>query len=155
MRPQSTKLVKPPRAGMVPFYLDQGEILMLFMIPSNPAFGGSSPQIAKGGIDPGEDYQQAAVREAGEELGLKRSNIVGGLIGPVKQQLKSQSGENYGITVLACQVKSVDNFNATDFETGKTLWLTLEQFNSIGRAEQRSVVQKIHSKILSSLKSRT
>ena len=42
---------KVNRAGVIPFYLEEGEIKMLFMKPSDPKFGGKCFQIAKGNRD--------------------------------------------------------------------------------------------------------
>jgi len=48
---------------------------MLFFIPSDPAYGGDKFQIVKGRVDNNEDIEVATIREASEELGLKKDNI--------------------------------------------------------------------------------
>ena len=42
------------RAGVIPYYIDDGEIKMLFMKPSKKKFGGAEFQIAKGKREKGE-----------------------------------------------------------------------------------------------------
>jgi 8-oxo-dGTP pyrophosphatase MutT (NUDIX family) len=64
------------RAGTIPYIVDNNEILMMFMKPSNVEYGGDRFQIAKGRIEDGEDTKTAALREAREELGMFLSNIV-------------------------------------------------------------------------------
>src|SRR5438309_578670 len=64
------------KAGFMPYVIEGGRPLFMFMIPSKPNFGGPQPGIAKGGVDEGESVIRAAIREASEELGLKESNIV-------------------------------------------------------------------------------
>ena len=66
---------KQKRAGSIPYFIENGEIKMLFFIPSNPAFGGDKYQISKGRIDAGESPEVAAVRECMEETGLPEENI--------------------------------------------------------------------------------
>ena len=64
------------RAGLIPVHISNGEISMLFMKPSDPMYGGSDYQIAKGRIEDGEEPYETAVREAEEELGLNPDNMV-------------------------------------------------------------------------------
>jgi 8-oxo-dGTP pyrophosphatase MutT (NUDIX family) len=45
------------------------------MIPSDPMYGGSSPQIPKGGIDEGDSIKYTAVKECCEECGLIPLNL--------------------------------------------------------------------------------
>ena len=63
------------RAGVIPYYIDDGEIKMLFMKPSKKKFGGAEFQIAKGKREKGESDEKAAFREAREELGLFSGNV--------------------------------------------------------------------------------
>lgn len=135
------------RAGMVPYWInpDTNRIEMLFMKPSDPAYGGDDDgvarfQIAKGKIDPGENAEQAAIREAGEELGLKRDNIDG----PVYNV-----GSFLGRTeIFCCKVKNKNNFNAPDFETEETQWMTVDSFLMNGRPLHHNVVIKVVTDIM-------
>lgn len=52
------------RAGVIPYrFNDKGEVEVYCMIPSDPAYGGSAPQLAKGKIDRGESAINTAWRE--------------------------------------------------------------------------------------------
>ena len=62
------------RAGIVPYFIDNNQIYVYLMIPSDPAYGGTEPQIAKGRVEE-EGEEEAAIREGEEELGLIRANI--------------------------------------------------------------------------------
>ena len=67
--------MEEPRFGLIPWTVYHDSIIMMFMMPSDPKFGGSNYQIAKGRKESGETDLEAAIREASEELGLKPSNI--------------------------------------------------------------------------------
>lgn len=55
------------KAGILPYHVDGDTLRFLFMISSDPAFGGSDPVVSKGnidaGVDAGESSLQAALRE--------------------------------------------------------------------------------------------
>lgn len=59
------------KSGGIVYYKDN----FLFMIPSNPDYGGKDPQIAKGRIENNEHHSKTALREIGEELGIINSSI--------------------------------------------------------------------------------
>jgi 8-oxo-dGTP pyrophosphatase MutT (NUDIX family) len=136
------------KAGVIPFIVDPaGNIKMMFMVPSNPAYGGSEYQIAKGSVDAGEDIQSAAIREGVEELGLKNENILKVL--PGQKFTLTGFTELYYLTVIAVQVKSSRDFDQPHYETGKVGWLTINDFMATGRKSQKSIVQKMFDSIKS------
>jgi len=63
------------RAGLIPYIVENNEIMMLFMKPSDSKYGGNLFQIAKGKLEKDESFEQAAIREAGEELGFTKLNM--------------------------------------------------------------------------------
>lgn len=135
---------KNGKAGCIPYDHDGR---MLFMISSDADYGGPDPMIAKGHVDPGETYQQAGIREAEEELGLKTSNIVQGTIElGWKGELRGNL-ESYPFEVFMCNVDDVVDFNKPHYETKEVVWLTMEEFNKVGRKSQRHIVQAIADKI--------
>lgn len=118
----------------------------MFMIPSHPAYGGTSPQIAKGYVDDGETVKEAAWREGKEELGLHTDNIVG----EIKQIWKGLlwSGDNdkdLPFTVFACEVESTEasKFDEPHFETGETMWMTPDEFSLAGHKRQRVITKEL------------
>ena len=112
------------RGGVIPFYIKDGKVMMLFMRPNNPKHGGDRFQIAKGKIEPGEDIEAGAFREASEELGLFSSNI----------EDKFKIGEFLGrTTVYAAEIKDLNMFGDTTDETAETKWMTIGQFTRKGR----------------------
>lgn len=134
------------RAGLIPYFNDNGVIKMLFFIPSDPAYGGDQPQIAKGRVDRGEDIQTAALREASEELGLKLSNVINTKL-ITKDLLSGMTANNYEFHLFASEVKSMEDFTDYGYETMETKWLTMEEFKIQGRETQIDLVQKAYNKI--------
>ena len=129
---------KVNRAGLIPYVKEEGEILMLFMKPSNKKFGGASFQIAKGKQEENEELKETALREAKEELGLFKGNV--GRI----DELGVWLGRT---TVFVCEVKKKDMFGDPHYETGGTKWMTLEEFEKEGRSIHIPVVKAAHRKI--------
>lgn len=132
---------KVDRAGIIPFYVtDDGDVLMMFMIPSDPEYGGSDFQIAKGKVDPGENHEEAAVREGEEELGLIQANMIGDV-----HFLGKFLGRMH---IHVVQVKSPTNFNRPHYETAQVGWLTNDKFQQIGRDLHKPIVDRAYSYIV-------
>ena len=125
------------RGGVVPYYIKDGNILMMFMKPSDKKFGGERFQIAKGKIEKGETPIEGAFREAKEELGLFGPNV-----------LESTSLGRFGkISIFLAKIKDPDMFGDTTDETGAVVWWTPEQFQSDGRNWQKLIVKAAVRKI--------
>ena len=132
------------KAGVIPYYFDSKNILrMMFMTPSDPKYGGSQFQIAKGRIEAGEDVQQAAIRESEEELGLLPTNVI--QVKSLGTRTITGLDETYQLTVFVAEIKNPKAFGPTDFETGDRAWLTLEQFVAKGRQSQLAIVQQANN----------
>lgn len=136
------------KAGLIPYIIEDGEVKMLFMKSSDSQYGGSDPMIAKGHVDEGETTEEAAVREAQEELGLKRSNMQGSPWRAWKGELSGQDA-HYPFSVFAVQVKSKDDFDKPHYETESTHWLTMKGFATSGRKSQNKIVQLVAKEIAS------
>jgi len=121
------------RAGMLPYFVHpDGKIEFLLMVPTNPKLS-SKPQIAKGWIDDGEHMFQAAVREAKEELGLKKKNF---------KRVPLHIGIWDKTDIFVVEVKNKDKFKKIDKEeVKKTLWMTIEEFRKNGRRSQRAILE--------------
>jgi hypothetical protein len=51
------------RAGTIPYIIEDGEVKMMFMRPSNSEYGGDAFQLAKGKVEDGEsNYEAPCVR---------------------------------------------------------------------------------------------
>lgn len=122
------------RAGMIPFFIDENnKIEMKFMVPSDQKFGGSDPQFAKGRIEKGESPEEAAIREAKEELGLREENV----------KWFFEMGVVLGRThMYICEVESKDDFDEPHYETEATYWMTLKEFEKNGRELHRPVIRE-------------
>jgi 8-oxo-dGTP pyrophosphatase MutT (NUDIX family) len=121
------------RAGVIPYFISSiGEIEMMFMKPSDGSYGGDCFQIAKGKVEEGESATAAAFREAHEELGLLKDNIV----------YSFELGTFLGYTtIFLAKVLNPNDFDDTCHETGETMWMTLEEFEKMGRGLHKSVVR--------------
>lgn len=125
---------KTNRAGLVPYVIEDGEIWMLFMKPNEEIaqWSGDYFQIAKGKVEDDETFEQCAIREAQEELGLFRGNIV--------------AVEEVGIfmgrtTMFIAKMRDKDMFGLpADDETSDTMWMTEEMFLQQGRPLHHHVV---------------
>jgi 8-oxo-dGTP pyrophosphatase MutT (NUDIX family) len=121
-----------PRAGFIPYIIDNDTVKILFMKPSNANYGGPDFQVAKGKIEKGEDAETAAIREASEELGLKPKNV---------KKVK-YLGKFLGYTeVFYGEIIDKDNFTEFTYETEETKWMTVEEFLESGRKIHRPIVK--------------
>lgn len=137
----------PPKAGLIPYIVDtDGQLKMLFMVASDPKFGGSKPMISKGTIEDGETAEHAAVREAIEELGLKPENIKGNLIKVFEDKVTLRSS-NYDLTIYGVEVYNKTNFDKWDYETLFATWMTQESFETKGRRDHKPIVNTLIEKL--------
>lgn len=126
------------RAGFLPYRIVNCRVEFLFMLPADERYGGDRYQIAKGKVEEGETALQAALREASEELGLIEDNIVG----------LTLVGEYLGrTTFFAAQVIDDEAFNEPHFETKDTTWMSVEEFEKVGRELHIPIVLDAHKYI--------
>ena len=120
------------KVAFMPYYGNK----ILVARSSNPMFGGPHFALEKGNVDPGENLQDAAVREAQEELGLKIENMIPSTF----KHLGNFKTFNYILSVYVCKVRDPNDFNEHDWEIAETKWMTWEEFRSVGREQHRPVV---------------
>ncbi len=123
---------KIDRSGVLPYYIDDGKIKILFMKPSDSKYGGDSFQMAKGKAEKGETPKETAMREGSEELGLYKGNV----------EHNHELGVFLGrTTVFVPKIKDPDAFGDPHFETEETKWMTPEEFYNSGRELHYPVVK--------------
>jgi len=131
---QNKKVVH--RAGVIPYIVEDKKVIrMMFMMPNDPKgkFGGECFQIAKGKIEKGEDTEEAAFREANEELGLFKGNIT------ATHDLGTFLGRTH---IYLAEIEDQDMFgDPLPNETQKTTWMTPEEFQENGRKIHKPVVK--------------
>ena len=127
------------KAGVIPFIVKDGKVLMMFMKSSDPEYGGAAPQIAKGSLDKGETPKAGAMREAEEELGLRKSNLDSELMLVWHASHEGQDAE-YAFSIYVVRVKSQEDFGEFHFETESVHWMTLDEFAARGRKSQLGIV---------------
>lgn len=121
------------RAGLIPYFINNDEIEMMFMKPSDSRYGGSDFQIAKGKVENGESFEEAAIREAGEELGFTTLNSDGNI---------KDLGTFLGRTrIFVVKIKNKEMFTKPHFETSNTKWMTEDKFLSNGRKLHAPIIQ--------------
>lgn len=128
-----TDAKKVYRAGLIPYVVEEGVIKMMFMKPAPEVaeWSGDTFQIAKGKIEDDEPALDAAIREAHEELGLFKGNVV----------LTKEVGVFMGrTTVFVSKVKSKDMFGLPMDETSDTTWMTEDEFMAEGRPLHQPVI---------------
>lgn len=141
---------KRPRSGLIPYtYREDGTMIFLTMIASDPKFGGPRPMISKGKIEDDEDSLGAAVREAEEELGLKRENIIGPILEIAKERVTLYSG-TYLLDVYGCQIMDRYDFGKWCEETEYIEWYSLEEFNEHGRRDHYKYLKMLQDMVLES-----
>lgn len=128
------------RAGIIPYYIKNNKVYMLFQKPSNPDYGGPDLQIAKGRIDPGETSLQTAIREGHEEIGLRPSNYKNE---PIYIGCYLTSMDMYIV-----EVEDQLDFDAPHFETGETRWMTIDDYKEEGRPLHLPIVQIAYNTIM-------
>jgi len=120
------------RAGMIPYLIEDGEVLMMFMKPSETLYGGDQFQLCKGVVEDGEDNRTAALREGAEELGLRQENTLS----------VTELGNFLGrTTVYVAKVNNKTDFDVPHYETDEVTWLTCDQFMKVGRDLHKDIVQ--------------
>jgi len=134
------------RAGVIPYHIENGEIKMLFFIPSDPAYGGPNFQIAKGRVDEGETEKDSALREGFEEVGLNIENVKNVDLVTI-EILQGMDNYDYEYHLFAVEVYNKENFSEFGFETGEIGWLTMEEYENKGRKSQLELVKKTYNKI--------
>ena len=128
MKLKEAKKKKIIRAGIIPFFINGKKLEMLFMKPSDPKYGGTQWQIAKGEIDEGESPIKAAFREANEELGLLKSNV--------DKTFNVGNFYNNAFHLFAVTVKSKKKFAKFGEETGAVRWMNWGEIYTEGRRDQ-------------------
>ena len=123
---------KIDRSGVIPYIIEDGQIKMLFMKPSDAKFGGDCFQIAKGKHEQDEAPLEAGLREAGEELGLFTGNILE----------THDLGTFLGRTrIHIVKVKDKTFFGDPCDETEKVAWMTPIMFEEFGRDLHKPAVK--------------
>ena len=125
------------RGGVIPYYIEDGEILMMFMRPSDKKFGGDRFQIAKGKVEDNETPLEGAFREAKEELGLFGPNV----------ETTDPLGRFGTIHIFLAKIKDPNMFGDTTHETGAVTWWNPQEFQSQGRNWQKPIVKAAVRKI--------
>lgn len=134
------------KAGLIPYIIVDGEPEFLTMTSSDATYGGDKPMLSKGGIDPGETPEQAAIREAEEELGLRRSNLAGPVKLALSDTIRGMQGE-YQMDIFYAPVRSKTDFDKPHYETLHTTWMTLEDLRREGRGSHLRFFKAAYDRI--------
>jgi len=129
------------RAGVIPYTIEDGTIKMLFMRPSLAMFGGDVMQICKGKVEDGEEVQDAALREASEEVGLLRQNV---------EKIELLGTFMGRTTIYIAKIIDPTMFGPFSFETSEIRWMTASEFELEGRELHRPVVRAAIAQITKS-----
>lgn len=137
---------KRARAGLIPYMRgEDGALRYLMMVSSDPRYGGPRPMISKGKIETMEGTLDAAIREAEEELGLKRRNIRN-VRDLADERVVLHSGA-YQLTLFSCEVLDKYDFDKWCDETEYVVWMTLEEFRREGRKDHVKYVELLEENV--------
>lgn len=128
---------KVRRGAIIPYAIEDGEVYIALMKPSDPKYGGNDFQIAKGIQEPGESIEKTAIREGEQELGLDLPNNI-------KLIWDNKRG---GITYFFVKVEMVglkpkENEEGI-METGSAKWFTINEAEKIIRDWQKPIIQML------------
>lgn len=133
-------------AGTIPYYIDENnDVHVYLMIPSNPDYGGTQPQLAKGQIDDGYTVKETAAKEAKEEVGLKLTNLK---FFKKLNDFKYIDGKM--IAVYYAEVKDINDFNDPHWESKWSGWINLSKDFNVIRPEQKHIF-KYFSDVISGI----
>lgn len=128
---------KVKRGAIIPYAIEDNEVYVALMKPSDPKYGGSDFQIAKGIQEPGESIEKTAIREGEQELGLDLSN-------DIKLIWDNKKG---GITYFCVKVEIVGLKPEANeqgiMETGSAKWFKIFDALTLIRTWQKPVIQML------------
>jgi 8-oxo-dGTP pyrophosphatase MutT (NUDIX family) len=127
-----------PRAGLIPYIIEDNIVKMMLMKPSNPKYGGNQFQIAKGKVDEGEISIDAATREANEELGLTKENCGEVLLLGTYMRYTD-------VYFTRVNSSAPSHFIDTTYETGETIWYTFDEFYKNGRSIHIPIIRDLEA----------
>ena len=125
------------KAGLILYYIDGEDVYFRCMIPSDPAFGGSNPQIPKGTIEPGDTPKYTAVKECIEEVGLDINNL-----SSIKE-FKRYS--NMKMMIYIGTVTNINRFNKPHWESKWSGWVSYNNSRNKLRNLQQHIFDDIYS----------
>lgn len=152
------------KSGIVPYYFDaEGKLLFNLMVPSDPNFGGTSLQIAKGcydfhnepadlgtyikNIDKRITIKETAIKEGQEELGLKCTNFDGEVQLEWSGSFYRNKPEEYIFYVYAVKIKDPVDFDKPHYETGRTAWTVFDSPDI--REEHQDILKIVAERVIS------
>ena len=114
---------KRPRAGTIPYYVDDnGQLFVCLFTSNNAAYGGTEPSVPKGGVNDGEDIMKGAERETHEETGIPLSQLTDTI--PVKTTVVTGLTSSYELHVFASRVQAMTRLQPT--QEGHGEWFAFE-----------------------------
>lgn len=103
--------------------------------------------ISKGKIENGESKLEAAIREAEEELGLKRTNIMAKTLEMIADERVVLHSGAYSLALYACEIEDRYDFGKWCDETEYITWMSLDEFKEHGRKDHVKYVELLEAKV--------
>lgn len=129
------------KAGLVLYRQTKDDVLFRCMIPSDPMYGGSSPQIPKGGIDEGDSIKYTALKECCEECGLISENLDSFEEFKIYEKMK--------MAVFIGTVIDPDTFEKPHWESKWSGWVSYKEDRNQLRDIQRHIFDDIYEHLTS------
>lgn len=132
------------KAAGVVYWWDGDKLLLRLMVPSDPRYGGSSPQLAKGRLD-GKSALQTAREEATEELGAIPSLMEEGEF--FGRYIIAGMDARYNMDVYLFHYRDATRWQKPHYETGRTVDIGYGNRDLV-RKSQRHIVDKIFTALM-------
>lgn len=123
------------KSGLVLYYTSDSDVYFRCMIPSDPLYGGSSPQIPKGTIECSDTIEYTAFKECIEEVGLVHDNI--------KSFEYFKTYKNMKMAIFIGTVKDTELFNEPHWESKWSGWVSYNHNKDKLRNLQRHIFDDI------------
>jgi len=135
--------IKQSRAGLIPCVLKNNHWYIALMKPSNPKYGGTDWQLAKGVVEENDDFKTTAVKECQQELGItininnikllwyNKQTLTQWFFVELKSLLPMKPGPNEDGII----------------ETGETIWMEINQAEEEIRDWQKPIIKMLKRRL--------
>lgn len=132
------------KAGGLPFWIDEtGQVHVVLVTSTDPAYNGPDPCIPKGRAEIGETPEQCGLREVWEETGIDSSHIAKAFL--IATENVTGLTRSYDFHVFAYQCKDKSPIRGSS--EGTPQWYTADEAITVIRDIHKPFLMKLLNKI--------